>query len=329
MRVATGWDAEAEVSLHLGDTLDLLRAMPDASVQLVITSPPYNVGKAYERGRHVTLDAYVAGQQRVIDECTRLLRPGGSICWQVGNHVTADEIVPLDLVLYPLFKRHPDLRLRNRVVWHFEHGLHCSKRLSGRYEVILWFTKGADHVFQLDPIRVPQKYPGKRAWKGARAGVYTGNPLGKNPGDVWIFPNVKANHIEKTIHPCQFPIELVERFVLAVTRPGDLVLDPFLGVGSTACAAALHGRRAAGAEIVAEYVAIARERLALAAAGALERRPMGRAVHVPDARSSLARRDGEPVARTRRSRRGRAQGLRITDRVLGPPPRATTAAPES
>ncbi len=295
MRVAAGWDAGADVSLHLGDTLDLLRAMPDASVQLVVTSPPYNIGKPYERARRITLVDYVAGQQRIVDECVRLLRPGGSICWQVGNHVTPEEIVPLDVLLYPIFRRHAALKLRNRIVWHFEHGLHCSKRLSGRYEVILWFTHGTEHVFHLDPIRVPQKYPGKRGWKGARAGRYTGHPLGKNPGDVWTFPNVKANHIEKTTHPCQFPVELVERLVLATTDVGDLVLDPYLGVGSTACAALLHGRRAAGAEIVPAYLAIARERLAAVASGTLRTRPMARPVHVPDPRSALARRDDPPV----------------------------------
>lgn len=315
MRVATGWDEAADVSLHGGDARDLLAAMPDACVQLVITSPPYNLGKAYER-RHA-FDDYLAQQAQVIDGCARVLRPGGSLCWQVGNHLTGEEIVPLDIALYPLFKRHPELLLRNRVVWHFEHGLHCTRRLSGRYEVILWFTRGADYTFDVDPIRVPQKYPGKRAWKGPRAGAYTGNPRGKNPGDVWIFPNVKANHVEKTIHPCQFPVELVERFVLAVTRPGDLVLDPFLGVGTTACAAVLHGRRAAGAEIVTDYLAVARQRLALAARGALARRPIDRPVHRPDPRSPLARRDGPPVAPLRSRRRGPGPGgLR-----LGPDPR--------
>src|SRR5262249_5909117 len=82
------------------------------------------------------------------------------------------------------------------------------------------------YVFHLDPIRVPQKYPGKRAWKGARAGEYTGHPLGKNPGDVWTFPNVKANHIEKTSHPCQFPIELVERFVPRPPTPATWCSTP-------------------------------------------------------------------------------------------------------
>ncbi len=318
LRIADRWDPGAVVSLHAGDTLDLLRAMPDGCAQLVITSPPYNIDKAYERGRRLTLADYVAGQRRVIDECVRILAPGGSICWEVGNHVAREEIVPIDVLLYPLFKAHDELRLRNRIVWHFEHGLHCTRRLSGRYEVILWFTRGEPYAFDVDPIRVPQKYPGKRAWKGSRRGEYTGNPRGKNPGDVWVFPNVKANHVEKTIHPCQFPVELVERCVLATTRPGDLVVDPYLGVGTTACAAVMHGRRAAGAEIVPEYVAISRERVALAAAGELRTRPRSRPVHQPDPRSALARRDSTPPRALRaRRRRPPPQGLRIARAVLG------------
>jgi adenine-specific DNA-methyltransferase len=319
MLVAEGWDAEAPVCLYHGEAGALLARMPEGSAQLVITSPPYNLDKAYERGRRLGLDRYVAEQAAIIAAAVRVLRPGGSLCWQVGNHVAEQEIFPLDLVLYPVFRRHDELRLRNRIVWHFEHGLHCSRRLSGRYEVILWFTKGDDYHFDLDPIRVPQKYPGKRAWKGQNAGRYTGNPLGKNPGDVWIFPNVKANHIEKTVHPCQFPVELVERFVLAVTRPGDLVLDPFMGVGTTACAAVMHGRRAAGAELVGDYIRIARERVGLAAAGRLRTRPMDRPVHEPDPRSPLARRDAvEPPPPRPRRRRPPAEGLQISFQALGP-----------
>ncbi|MCW5891076.1 MAG: site-specific DNA-methyltransferase [bacterium] len=315
MRIADGWDAQADVSLHAGDTRHLLAAMPDGCAQLVITSPPYNLAKVYERRRR-PLDAWAAEQAAVIAECVRVLAPGGSLCWQIGNHVADGAVLPLDLVLWSHFTAHDCLRLRNRIVWHFAHGLHCTRRFSGRYEVVLWFTKGDPYRFDLDPVRVPQKYPGKRAWKGPRAGTYTGNPAGKNPGDVWVFPNVKANHVEKTIHPCQFPVELVERFVLAVTAPGDLVVDPYLGVGSTACAAVLHGRRAAGAETMPAYVAIARERIALAAQGALRTRPMHRPVHEPDSRSALARRD-DPAPRAKQARpRTPAQGLRLTAAVL-------------
>ncbi len=317
MTIGELWTEDVAVVLYAGDTRELLRAMPDGCAQLVITSPPYNLTKEYERKR-VDLDEYVRGQGEVISECVRLLRPGGSLCWEVGNHVGSDEIVPLDLLLYPVFRRHQSLKLRNRIVWHFEHGLHCTRRLSGRYEVILWFTKGNEYTFDVDPIRVPQKYPGKRAWKGPRAGEYTGHPLGKNPGDVWVFPNVKANHVEKTVHPCQFPVELVERFILALTREGDLVVDPFMGVGTTACAAVMHKRRAAGAECVPAYIEIARERVRLAAKGLLRTRPIERPVHQPSPNSALTRRDpAAPRARRPRTVRTPPQGLRIVGEILG------------
>ncbi len=277
--------------IYHGDRLDLLSVLPDQSVQLVFTSPPYNIGKEYEQVH--SLDEYVNEQAETIEACFRVLRRGGSICWQVGNHVSstakAQEVVPLDIILYPLFKK-LGLELRNRVVWHFEHGLHCSKRFSGRHETILWFTRGDHHVFHLDPVRVPQKYPGKKYYKGPRAGEYSSNPLGKNPGDVWIFPNVKHNHIEKTIHPCQFPVELVERFVLGCTDPGDIVLDPYGGVMTTVVAAVMHGRRGASADIVEEYVEIGRQRVGQARSGLLRTRPMNMPVYTPPANAQITQR---------------------------------------
>ena len=216
----------------------------------------------------------------MIAECVRLLHPNGSLCWQVGNYVEDGEVFPLDAVLYPVFKRH-GLKLRNRIVWHFEHGLHCTRRLSGRYETINWFTKGGSYTFDLDPIRVPSKYPGKRHFKGPNAGKLSGNPKGKNPGDVWIFPNVKSNHVEKTIHPCQFPVELVERLVLSMTEPGDAVFDPYMGVGTSVVAALKHGRTGYGCDTVREYVDIAWERVEALRSGMLRTRPMGRPVYDP------------------------------------------------
>lgn len=278
LRVATAYSRSDDAILFEGDCLDLLRTMPDLSCQLVVTSPPYNLGKAYER--RSALERYLAWQGTVIDECVRVLAPGGSICWQVGNYVNAGEIVPLDIALYPEFAKH-GLKLRNRIVWHFEHGLHCTNRLSGRHETILWFTKGDNYTFNLDPIRVPQKYPGKKHFKGPNAGKLSGNPLGKNPGDVWILPNVKHNHVEKTIHPCQFPVELVERLVLSLTNVGDLVFDPFVGSGTSIAAAVKNRRRGCGAELMPEYIEVARGRILQALDGQLPARSMHTPIYDP------------------------------------------------
>lgn len=278
LRIASEFALTERAVVYEGDCRELLRSIPDGAIRLVVTSPPYNIGKEYER--RLDLKHYVAEQSEIIKECVRVLSDKGSICWQVGNYVEDGAIVPLDSLLFPVFER-LGLKMRNRVIWHFEHGLHCSRRLSGRYETIIWFTKTDDYVFDLDSIRVPQKYPGKKYFKGPKAGQYSCNPLGKNPGDLWTIPNVKSNHVEKTGHPCQFPVELIERLVLALTRKGDWVFDPFLGTGTSIVAAIRRDRRGAGAENVPKYAAIARERITAAADGTLPIRPMHRPVFDP------------------------------------------------
>jgi adenine-specific DNA-methyltransferase len=266
------------IVVYPGDCLDLLQSIPDETLQLVVTSPPYNIGKEYEK--KLNLESYIQQQAEVITECVRALSPAGSICWQVGNYVDKGAIIPLDTVLYPVLSN-LGLKMRNRIIWHFEHGLHCSKRFSGRYETIIWFTKTEDYIFNLDPVRVPQKYPGKKHFKGPKAGQYSSNPLGKNPGDLWVIPNVKSNHVEKTEHPCQFPVELIERLVLSMTNEGDWVFDPFLGTGTTIIAALRHGRRGAGAEILPKYIELAHQRIQQELAGTLRTRPMGKPVYDP------------------------------------------------
>jgi adenine-specific DNA-methyltransferase len=269
---------EIRATLASKDNLKFMKSLQSGSIKLVVTSPPYNIGKSYESKS--SLADYVEGQALVIAESVRLLDDRGSICWQVGNHVVDGEIWPLDILLYPTFKKH-GLKLRNRIVWHFEHGLHCSRRLSGRHETILWFTKSDDYTFNLDPIRVPSKYPGKKHFKGPKAGQLSGNPLGKNPSDVWVFPNVKNNHVEKTIHPCQFPVELVERLVLSLTNEGDSVFDPYMGVGSSIVAAVKNQRNGVGCDVVDEYVEIANQRVSDLREGKLLTRPMNKPVYDP------------------------------------------------
>ena len=279
---------KCDYALWEGDAERFLAGLsPIPMFDLIVTSPPYNIGKSYET--KTGLETYMAWQERVIDQLIPLLKTGGSLCWQVGNFVADNEIFPLDIEFAPIFKRHK-LKMRNRIVWHFGHGLHTQRRFSGRYEVILWYTKGEanrqDYTFNLDAVRVPSKYPGKRHFKGPKAGQLSCNPLGKNPedvwgtpDDVWNIPNVKSNHVEKTDHPCQFPVGLVERLVLSLTNPGDLVFDPFAGVASAGVAAALHNRKFWGCEIGASYVSDGKRRVDEALRGEAAYRPHDRPVY--------------------------------------------------
>ena len=210
--------------LWQGDAGAFLDQLPPCEIfDLVVTSPPYNIGKAYETKRE--LAKYLQWQESILEKIVSRLKPTGSICWQTGNFIDQGEIFPLDIELSPIFKR-LGVQLRNRIVWRFGHGLHAKRRFSGRYETIMWYTKTDKYHFNLDGVRIPAKYPGKTHYKGPNKGKLSGNPLGKNPEDVWDIPNVKAGHVEKTVHPCQFPIVLVSRLVRALSKPGDLVFDP-------------------------------------------------------------------------------------------------------
>ena len=270
------------------DRLKLLKKLKSNSVQLVITSPPYNIGKSYEKKKPLNL--YLQEQEKTLKECFRVLNKKGSLCWQVGSYFEKSELFPLDIYIHQICKK-IGFKLRNRIVWHFEHGLHSYKKFSGRYETIMWFTKTDDYYFDFDDIRVPQKYPGKLGYKGKKRGKYTGNAKGKNPSDVWIFPNVKSNHKEKTIHPCQFPIELAERLVLSMSKKNDLVIDPYAGVGTTLIAALKNNRKAAGSEILKKYVNITKKRINLLRKNKLPYRKMNTPIKMVSGNSKLYTRD--------------------------------------
>lgn len=294
--IASRYSTDAHIVLHGGSNVQFLASLPSDSVKLVVTSPPYNVGKSYET--KTAIESYLEAQRGVARELYRVLSHDGSLCWQVGNYVEDGEVFPLDIYYYDLFKS-LGMQLRNRIVWYFGHGLHAKKRFSGRYETLLWFSKSGDYTFNLDPVRVPSKYPGKRHFKGDKRGQPSGNPLGKNPSDVWQImaqewedalwdiPNCKANHPEKTLHPAQFPIELAERCVLAFTDEGDRVLDPYAGVGSSLLAALKNDRKALGSEKVSEYVEVAKGRIRALYNGTLPIRKIGTPIHVPTGKEKV------------------------------------------
>jgi adenine-specific DNA-methyltransferase len=278
--------SEPVIEMLQGDAATELQKLSSMSFDLVITSPPYNIGKEYEEVR--SIEEYLENQEVIIEQLVDLVSEEGSICWQVGNMTDPKTrgIIPLDIYYYPLFVKY-GMTLKNRIIWHFGHGLHSSNRFSGRYETILWFTKNTSgYIFNLDEVRERQKYPGKRHFRGPNKGKLSGNPKGKNPSDVWQIvlrdweseiwdiPNVKANHREKTI-------ELVSRCILALTNPGSWILDPYAGVGSTLLAAYESGRNAIGIELHQRYVDIAQNRLELLRAGRLPIRPISKPVYDP------------------------------------------------
>ncbi|MBN1926899.1 MAG: site-specific DNA-methyltransferase [Prolixibacteraceae bacterium] len=280
-----------------GDCLYVLRGIEDNKFDLIITSPPYNVGKSYET--KTSIENYLETQEEIIIELIRTLSDKGNLCWQVGNYIDKGEVFPLDIFYYQIFKKY-GLKLRNRIIWHFGHGLHASNRFSGRYETILWFSKTDKYIFNLDDVRVPSKYPGKRHFKGPKKGLPSGNPLGKNPSDIWKIvvrdweaelwdiPNVKSNHPEKTEHPCQYPIELVERCVLALTNENSWVLDPFAGVGSTIIASIKNNRNVIGIEKDENFCNIARKRINDFNNGNLNIRPINKPIHVPNGKEKVS-----------------------------------------
>jgi DNA modification methylase len=305
-----------------GDALDLIKLLPDKHFSLIVSSPPYNIGKIYERDRKLTLKQYILWQRAIATELVKKLRDDGSVCWQVGSYIKNGVIYPLDFAFYHIFSD-LGLKLRNRIIWKFNFGLNADKRFSGRYETVLWFTKTNEYKFNLDPVRIPQLYPGKRhsSQHAAKAGLPSGNPKGKNPSDYWEFsaekdfidnpvwdiPNVKANHPEKTEHPCQFPIELVERCILAFTDKGDAILDPFVGTGASVIAAIKHKRCAIGIDKDATFLEIARRRVVKFQNGELRIRPIGKPIRRPRPTEKVAKTPeewGHEAVRTSKKTRG-------------------------
>lgn len=298
-KINQSFSLENDITLNCSEAKTFLTTIPDNRIMLTVTSPPYNIGKEYEK--YLTLEEYLSKQEEVIKEIVRVTNEQGSICWQVGNFLKKGEkeIIPLDIYFYQIFKDY-GLKLRNRIIWQFGHGLHASKRFSGRYETILWFSKTDNYIFNLDPVRVKSKYPGKRHYKGKNKGKPSGNPLGKNPTDFWEFleqewdqevwkiPNVKSNHIEKTIHPCQYPVELVERCLLALTNSDDFILDPYCGVGSSLIAGIKHKRKVVGCDYNQEYIRVAEERINKFLTGNLKIRPLGKPVYVPTGKEKVS-----------------------------------------
>jgi len=286
VRIYKHFKPDRDFVLFHGDCREFVKELPSNSIDLTVTSPPYFMGKDYDKSTNV--EDFVSFHQSFLEEIARVTKEGGSICWQVGYHVKKGVVVPLDFLIYEIFNRIGEFSLRNRIIWTYGHGLHSQKRFSGRHEVILWFTKGDNYFFDLDGVRVPQKYPGKKHYKGSKKGQFSGNPRGKNPSDIWEIPNVKANHVEKTEHPCQFPVALVQRLTRALTPTNGTIFDPFIGSGTSGVAAILEDRRFVGCDNNKTYYEMAKKRCYAASKGKVKCRPVDKPLLRPTPNLAVA-----------------------------------------
>lgn len=247
---------EAVNATQTADVLDFMAGLPNDSVDMFLTSLPYNVGVKYGDAHGADSFAfhyYLGWTMMVLSEMQRSIKPGGVIFLQGGS--TRDQngnLYPIDILLY----QHAlamGLTSQSRVIWEVPHGLTPRRTLASRTETALVLTKGDEPaVFNPTPGRHPQKDPGKRAFKGPNRGRLTGHPLGAWPTNIWRIPNVGHNHPERTGHPAQFPEALVRRAILHWTLPGQLVVDPFVGSGTTPAVCVRTGRAFSGCDLFYE-----------------------------------------------------------------------------
>lgn len=250
-------------NIIINHSCENMSEIPDKSVSLMVTSPPYNIGISYgnkwengvmvgSKGKKYTdnlaEDEYRAMLKRVIDETKRVLKDDGQIWFNIKNRCIDGVIVPPFWIM-DFFQ---DMFLKNIIIWNFDWGGSTNRRFCSRYEYVFWFTKKKDkYTFNLEDVKVPALNYRPDRYKSQL----------KNPTDVWKISLVSGNSPERTDHPAQYPEELIERIIKVGTNPGDLVLDPFMGSGTTAVVAKKLGRNYVGYELEEEYIKIAERRL--------------------------------------------------------------------
>jgi len=246
-------------TIHIGSCIDVMKSIKKNTIQTVVTSPPYNINKKYGAYND---DIDFQEWKELIDKAfkgvNKVLKDNGSFFLNISPipHKKTKEIIPLDAICYQIGKDN-GFYLRNSIIWHFNNMQNCSNRLSGRWESILWFVKDIEnYVFNLDDIRIP--YITKNDKRLSPDG-------GRNPTDVWYFNRV--NNVTKiklgvADVPTMFPVEMIERVIKMSSSPGDLILDPFVGSGTTLIAAKNLGRKGVGIELDERYEEIIKKRIA-------------------------------------------------------------------
>lgn len=245
-------------AIYNADCLELMRLLPNESVDLFFTSPPYNIGKEYEKV--IPIQEYLDWSELWIDEIYRATKQQGAFIYNVGYFSIPNKsrAIPISYLMWDRIK----FFLNQEIVWNYGAGVATKKYLSPRNEKLMWYVKDQDnYCFNLDDIRDPNVlYPNQK-----KNGKLRCNTLGKNPSDVWQIAKVTSganrSSKERTKHPAQFPIDLCERVIKGFSNKDEIVVDPFMGSGSTVDACLRYGRFSIGIEINSEYCKLANERV--------------------------------------------------------------------
>lgn len=233
----------SEIEIKCGDALELLSAIPDESVDVIIADPPYNLGKDYGNNHDLKgFEDYLEFSQQWLKEAKRILKNDGTIYVFMGVRFIS--------YLYDILDQKLGMHFNSWITWFYTQGIGKTKGFSPRHDDILMFTKTEDFKFNLDDIRVPQKFYRQR-----------NNMRGANPGNVWEFSHVHYSNKNRKPHPTQKPEGIIERMILASSNEGDTILDPFAGSGTTLRVAQQLNRNGIGMEVNPEYVAMIQERL--------------------------------------------------------------------
>jgi site-specific DNA-methyltransferase (adenine-specific) len=242
-------------TIHEGDCDELFLGVPTGSVDLVFADPPFNIGyqyDVYEDAR--TVEDYLSWTERWMGQARRVLKPEGTLWVAIGDEFAAEVKV--------IGHRTLGLTPRNWVIWHYTFGVHCTRKFTRSHAHLHYFTRHPKRfTFNDEAIRVPSarqvRYNDRRA-----------DPRGRVPDDTWSYSRVCGTFKERAgFHGCQMPEQLLGRVIRACTNPGDVVLDPFAGSGTTPAVAKKLGRQYLGFELSADYARLARERIDRAEAG--------------------------------------------------------------
>lgn len=311
-----------------GDSIEVLNKGPEAWVDLCFADPPFNIGYLYHNYEdRKDVDEYVNWSQRWMEAVYRALKPTGSFYLAIGDEFAAD--------LCTVARRKIGFHLRNWIIWHYTFGQQTKKMFAKSHTHILYFTKEKPNngmsnlTFNADAIRVASAR--QTTYADARA-----NPKGKLPDDTWFLRPQEAQAAGSTLfdsncdtwyesrvcgtfkeregwHGCQMPIGVLNRIIKASSNPGDIVLDPFNGSGTTVVAAAMLNRKYVGIDQSEEYVSYARKRLEhtlSAAAQSTNGSPISISVLADPKRASKVRTATDAFGRPRVARASRGSGAR-------------------